>query len=170
MNFYHPNRMHYLAQIMGGVLALFSIWMNVGCNPQPQRFDAELYPGVDSTPAPILSQTPAPSTLTPAQNPTGSAVTFYKDILPLLNTNLPDRQYECTQCHASYADPAVVAKASLVDDIIASVESGFMPMNEGPRMRKEDIEVLKLWRRSGMQIGTQIQSRPANTSNATGTR
>jgi hypothetical protein len=166
----NPNRMQPLAHILGGVFVLCTIWWMFGCNPQPQQFDAEIYPATDATPTPRATPSPSDSVQDRIQNASGNAVTFYKDILPLLTTNLPDRQYECTQCHASYGDPNGVAKARVVDDIIASVESGFMPMNEGPRMRKEEIEILKLWRRSGMQIGTPNNPSPTSSSSTTGIR
>jgi hypothetical protein len=95
---------------------------------------------------PTLSSSPA------------KAITFYQDVLPILEMNESGRNYTCIRCHPSYRNYEIASRSSTADLIISSVSTGFMPLNEGPRMRAEDIAVLKQWRQTGMQEGTP----PAN--------
>ncbi len=145
------------------LLLLFALVLSTSCVQRQSLADVEAPATVDPGTNPTAQPSPTPSGTQQPQR----VVTFYQDILPLLKLNEPRRQYECLQCHSAYAQPEKVAKARVVDDIIKSVESGFMPMNEGDRMWPQDIELLKLWRRSGLQIGTPPQATPQTAAGAT---
>lgn|GEM_PF-1792834 len=81
------------------------------------------------------------------------APTFYQDVLPIMKKSTPGQNYKCSVCHPNYMDPKIVSVPATASGIITSIESGRMPLNGDP-VSAADLEILKTWRRSGMQIGT----------------
>jgi hypothetical protein len=154
------NRSRCLAKVFGGVLALLAFG-NTGCFPQTQvaaHRDGTAQPSQLPTPRPSPSTGP-----TDQVDGTARAVTFYQDVLPILRSNTTDRIYRCTVCHAPYNNPEMVAKPRVIDAIIDAIETQYMPPFQN-RMRAEDLEVLKLWRRSGMQTGNQASPESGSTT------
>ncbi len=139
-------------------LALLSFVL-VACQPRPVSLDT------DQQVAPIVQQSQSPSPIGQVEqngqignnnggNTVGAkAPTFYQDVLTVLKKNTLGQNYKCLVCHALYSDPKIVSVPRTADDIINSIEAGRMPLN-GDAVSASDLEVLKTWRRSGMQIGT----------------
>lgn len=145
-----------LALLLSGI-SIFLLAAHTACTPRSEVIGGHVDPGVNSTESPV--QSPQPSPVPSSSGVSGAAVTFYRDVLPILRSNNGRRNYRCLVCHSSYSKAEIVAKPRIMDAIISSIETQYMPPDKN-RILPEDLEVLKLWRRSGMQHGTVDQTPP----------
>ena len=89
------------------------------------------------------------------------ALTFQKDILPILSSAKTDEVYKCTFCHAGYSKEETFAEKSKIDNVIAQVEELKMPLN-GDEMRKEQIALIKKWRDQKFPKQDVVVTKPIN--------
>lgn len=87
----------------------------------------------------------------------GKYITFYQDILPILQANTADHSYKCTTCHAHYAEPEGLNNVPEINRIIDSMESGRMPRSNN-KVPKQLIDMFRTWQRHGFRTGDRNAS------------
>lgn len=133
------------------VVAIFTVSALLGCSsPVP----------VQSTPAPTCQSTGA----TLADEKTDKSeddvdaaeaddvVTFYGDLLPILDADEGTTVHKCTTCHAHYAKPEGLNSVREVESVVESMRNGRMP-RVGTRVPNEQIELFNKWRLQGFKVG-----------------
>ena len=143
-----PNSRH-INRRRGTILLTLGCALVAACsgNLEPALTDA---PPVSSAQAATCG-TSASASLTQTV-PKDRSLTYYGDILPILESARDNYVYKCTTCHADYLTAERVARVKEVELILASVESGSMPL-KGDRMDPYFIEIFRRWRLTGLKIG-----------------
>lgn len=143
---------------------ILTVGLLTGCLPEPPPLPPEssdspaAYRDADGTsgpdvenkelpPRPVEPKAPiTPIKPDPTQPP---AVTFTKDILPLLSSVEAGRIFKCTVCHRGYTDYETLAKPETLGRILPRVlPGGNMPLN-GDKMSSKDIQLLLDWQNLG---------------------
>ena len=144
---------------------LSAVMMLSACGP---RTSTAADPGYQATPNSGTAKcNSSPSLKEDSDEP----ITFYKDVLPILDASTTGRVYKCTVCHSFYSKPSGSNSVDKIERIIDSVESGRMPLEGGDRVSPGEIQVLKLWRATGFQEGdpsdfeSDIKLTPDSNSN-----
>ncbi len=84
--------------------------------------------------------------------PINRVLTFAADILPILSSTSPGKNYRCTLCHANFSNEANLSAATL-DSIISTVTLQYMPVGTGTdKLGQPDIDVLKAWKKQKFGI------------------
>jgi hypothetical protein len=82
----------------------------------------------------------------------GSRVSFYGDLYPILNSNFRNRVYKCSTCHAEYNDPVKLANVPELVRVIDSMKSLRMPRGGDP-VPAAMIDLFSKWRFDGFTVG-----------------
>jgi hypothetical protein len=77
-----------------------------------------------------------------------AAVSFAKDVLPILKSRTEGKVYKCVICHPDYEKLDNVRKPDVIKDVIRSMEEGSMPIG-GTQVAESDIALLKKWVKDG---------------------
>jgi len=79
--------------------------------------------------------------------------TFYRDVLPILDSRKTGEVYKCTTCHVHYRQPEGSNSVAKVEEIIASVGPlGNMPTS-GDTVKDSDVKMINKWRNKGFKTG-----------------
>ena len=145
-------------------VALGAALLAAGCNGSQQSVD----PGYQGDTSCVGSQGSSGSAVAPALTEPVPQVTFYGDILPILESAGPGVTYKCTTCHVNYFQPSALSSIDSVTQAINDMQQGRMPVggNVVPSFR---IQLFQIWQLQGFQVGNPNQKvAPLTATSGTG--
>jgi hypothetical protein len=152
--------------------SLFALLL-ASCNSTSTQNLPTLTPASSTCGTSATQATPAPPSGPPAvasltdpttKTPSVKQITFYGDLLPILNSVQTGAVYKCTTCHANYATPDGMNSQDELNRVVQSMQDGSMPRS-GQLVPQALIDEFKVWGVEGFPPGDP-SSTPAQLSSA----
>jgi hypothetical protein len=95
-------------------------------------------------------------------------LTFFKDVLPILDSRKTGEVYKCTTCHSAYRQPDGSNSVDKIEQIISAISEGGSMPTSGDKVKPEYIEKIRQWQVEGFVSGdiSQFKANIDNSSDA----